>query len=206
MQVFTARPTPPRKSTPQMARPTARGPAIRQQDRLEPRRADHVLFRELPELRSSPDYHAHAPGDHAGGADHAADQLDDNVNVGLMRYSNDRGSDTTRRAGRHGREADGPDRGQPRGDEDCDRLVERCRLDPTVETFYEATQYYRGGNVYFGGGENATTYPSAFNKSDKFTSTPNGDTPSVTASRNAPTRPCTTRRRTRTARRTTSSS
>ena len=39
--------------------------------------------------------------------------------------------------------------------------------------------------MYFGGGADATTYPSAFSKSDKFTSTPNGDTPSVTASRNS---------------------
>ncbi len=53
---------------------------------------DHVLLRQLPQLEGKSHHHAHAPRDHAGGCHHLLDNLDDNVNVGLMRYSNDGGS------------------------------------------------------------------------------------------------------------------
>ncbi len=112
--------------------------------------------------------------------------LDDNVNVGLMRYSNDTGndSDTAAQGGMVVKEM---------GRIEDNRAAMTTEINswnasgwtPLSETLYEATQYYRGDKVYFGGGENATTYPSVFSKSDKFTSNPNGDTPSVTASRNA---------------------
>ncbi len=111
--------------------------------------------------------------------------LDDNVNVGLMRYSNDGGSgDTLAQGGMVVKEM---------GKIEDNRTAMQTELNswdpdgytPVSETLYEATQYYRGDKVYFGGGANATTYPSVFSKSDKFTSTPNGDTPSVTAARNA---------------------
>ena len=111
--------------------------------------------------------------------------LDDNVNVGLMRYSNDGGSGDA--------EAQGGMVVKEIGRIEDNRTAMQTELNswnasgftPVSETLYEATQYFRGDKVYFGGGADATAYPSAFSKSDKFTSTPNGDTPSVTASRNA---------------------
>ncbi len=111
--------------------------------------------------------------------------LDDNVNVGLMRYSNDGGSGEL--------QAQGGMVVKEMGKIEDNRAAMKTEINswiadgftPLSETLYEATQYFRGDKVYFGGGANATTYPSAFSKSDKFTSNPNGDTPSITASRNA---------------------
>jgi len=119
--------------------------------------------------------------------------LDNNVNVGLMRYSNDTGNDNDAAA-------QGGMVVKEMGRIEDNREAMKTEINswnaagwtPLSETLYEATQYYRGDKVYFGGGENTTLFPSAYNlvnssygKSDKFTSTPNGDTPSVTASRNA---------------------
>ncbi len=114
------------------------------------------------------------------------DNLDDNVNVGLMRYSNDTGNDNDAAA-------QGGMVVKEMGKIEDNRAAMKTEINgwnaagwtPLSETLYEATQYYRGDKVYFGGGANATTHPSVFSKSDKFTSNPNGDTPSVTASRNA---------------------
>ena len=114
------------------------------------------------------------------------DNLADNVNVGLMRYSNDTGNsnDAAAQGGMVVKEM---------GKIEDNRAAMKTEINswnasgwtPLSETLYEATQYFRGDKVYFGGGENATTYPGVFSKSDKFTSNPNGDSPSITASRNA---------------------
>ena len=119
--------------------------------------------------------------------------LDDNVNVGLMRYSNDTGNDNDAAA-------QGGMVVKEMGRIEDNREAMKDEIDswnaagwtPLSETLYEATQYYRGDKVYFGGGADQSLFPGAYNlvnanygKSDKFTSTPNGDTPSVTASRNA---------------------
>ncbi len=112
--------------------------------------------------------------------------MQDTVNVGLMRYSNDTGSDneTAAQGGMVVKEI-----GKIEDNRDAMKTEinswNAAGWTPLSETLYEATQYFRGDKVYFGGGSDATSYPSAFSKSDKFTSNPNGDTPSVTASRNA---------------------
>lgn len=119
--------------------------------------------------------------------------LDDNVNVGLMRYSNDTGNDNDAAA-------QGGMVVKEMGKIEDNRAAMTTEINswnaagwtPLSETLYEATQYYRGNKVYFGGGADQSLFPGAYNlvnssygKSDKFTSTPNGDTPSVAASRNA---------------------
>jgi type IV pilus assembly protein PilY1 len=119
--------------------------------------------------------------------------LDDNVNVGLMRYSNDTGSDNDAAA-------QGGMVMKEMGKIEDNRASMITEINswsaagwtPLSETLFEATQYFRGDKVYFAGGENQTLFPGAYNavntaygKSDKFTSTPNGDSPSITASRNA---------------------
>ncbi len=113
------------------------------------------------------------------------DNLDDNVNVGLMRYSNDGGSGDS--AAQGGMVVKAMARIE---DVRADMQTEingwnASGWTPLSETLFEATQYYRGGKVYFGGGADSALYPSQFSKSDKSTSLPNGDSPSVTASRNA---------------------
>jgi type IV pilus assembly protein PilY1 len=114
------------------------------------------------------------------------DSLANNVNVGLMRYSNDGGSgDET--------EAQGGmviNQIEPIEDARADMKVainswSADGWTPLSETLYEATQYFRGGKVYFGGGANSTLHPSQFSKSDRYTSSPNGDTPSITESRDS---------------------
>jgi type IV pilus assembly protein PilY1 len=112
--------------------------------------------------------------------------LADNVNVGLMRYSNDTGNsnDAAAQGGMVVKEI---------GKIEDNRAAMKAEIDswvaagwtPLSETLYEATQYFRGGKVYFGGGSTTSTHPSQYSKSDKFTSNPDGDMPSVTASRNA---------------------
>lgn len=113
------------------------------------------------------------------------DSLANNVNVGLMRYSNDGGSggDSEAQGGMviHPVEAIENARGPMKT---AINSWSASGWTPLSETLYEATQYFRGDQVYFGGGENSSLYPSAYSKSDVRTSLPNGDTPSVTASRN----------------------
>ena len=114
------------------------------------------------------------------------DSLDDNVNVGLMRYSNDGGDggETEAQGGMVINQI------EPIEDARTDMKAainswSAAGWTPLSETLYEATQYFRGGKVYFGGGADGTLYPSVFSKSDRFTGSPNGDTPSITASRNS---------------------
>jgi len=112
--------------------------------------------------------------------------LDNNVNVGLMRYSNDTGNgdDAAAQGGMVVKEM---------GRIEDNREAMKTEINawnpagwtPLSETLYEATQYFRGGKVYFGGGADATSHPSQYSKSDKFTSNPNGDSPSVTAARDS---------------------
>lgn len=114
------------------------------------------------------------------------DNLADNVNVGLMRYSNDSGNsnDAAAQGGMVVMAMDKIEDNRAAMKTEINSWVP-AGWTPISETLYEATQYYRGDKVYFGGGADATTHPSVFSKSDKFTSNPNGDTPSITASRNA---------------------
>ena len=112
------------------------------------------------------------------------DSLANNVNVGLMRYSNDGG-------GGGETEAQGGmviNQIEPIEDarDDMKTAIMSWNASgwtPLSETLFEATQYFRGGKVYFGGGSDATAFPSQFSRSDQFTSNPNGDTPSIAASR-----------------------
>ncbi|MGB7738002.1 MAG: hypothetical protein WBM03_02720, partial [Steroidobacteraceae bacterium] len=114
------------------------------------------------------------------------DNLADNVNVGLMRYSNDTGNGNDAAA-------QGGMVVMAMGKIEDNRAAMKTEINswnasgwtPLSETLYEATQYFRGDKVYFGGGENGTTYPSVYSKSDKSTGNPDGDSPSVTASRNS---------------------
>ena len=79
--------------------------------------------------------------------------LDDNVNVGLMRYSNDTGNndDYAAQGGMVVKEM---------GRIEDNREAMKTEINswnaagwtPLSETLYEATQYYRGDKVYFGGG------------------------------------------------------
>ncbi len=137
--------------------------------------------------------------------------LDDNVNVGLMRYSNDTGSDNDAAA-------QGGMVVKEMGRIEDNRAAMKTEINswnaagwtPLSETLYEATQYFRGDKVYFGGGADQTCsrrYPNAPSASPTSSPAPPTATRRASPLRATPrTRPCTTRRRTRTARRTTSSS
>jgi type IV pilus assembly protein PilY1 len=94
------------------------------------------------------------------------DNMADNVNVGLMRYSND--SDSTAEGGMviHPIEAIENARGPMK------TAIDGWVPDgftPLSETLYEAHQYFTGGDVAWG------------RTSDRFTGSPNGDTPSTGA-------------------------
>lgn len=104
-------------------------------------------------------------------AGNVLDQLS-GVNVGLMRYSNDGG-------GSSDDDAEGGMVIVPVGPVASNRDVMKAAINswnaagwtPLSETLYEATQYFRGGDVVWG------------ETSDVRTSYPNGDTPSVAESR-----------------------
>lgn len=97
--------------------------------------------------------------------------LGNNVNVGLMRYSNDNGSgDAAAEGGMVINQI------EPIEDARADMIAainswSAAGWTPLSETLYEATQYFRGSTVRFG------------LTSDKYSGTPNSDTPSVAASR-----------------------
>lgn len=100
------------------------------------------------------------------------DNLANNVNVGLMRYSNDGG-------GSNDSDAEGGMVITAMGRIEDNREAMKAAINswraegwtPLSETLYEATQYFRGQRVTYG------------LTSDRFTGLPNGDTPSVAASR-----------------------
>lgn len=117
-------------------------------------------------------------------ATNVLDSLGNNVNVGLMRYSNDGG-------GGGESEAQGGmviNQMEPIEDarEDMKAAINAWAPSgwtPLSETLFEATQYFRGDKVFFGGGSDTANFPSAFSRSDRFTGNPNGDTPSIAESR-----------------------
>ena len=86
--------------------------------------------------------------------------MQDTVNVGLMRYSNDTGSDneTAAQGGMVVKEI-----GKIEDNRDAMKTEinswNAAGWTPLSETLYEATQYFRGDRVYFGGGSDATSYP-----------------------------------------------
>jgi len=100
------------------------------------------------------------------------DSMADNVNVGLMRYSNDGGSGDAAAEGGMVVTAVGRIEDNRAGMKSEINSWVESGFTPLSETLYEATQYYRGAAVKWG------------LTSDKFTSLPNSDTPSVAGSRN----------------------
>ena len=92
------------------------------------------------------------------------DNMDDNVNVGLMRYSNDSSSDAKGGMVMHPVERIEDARGPIKA---AIADFEAAGWTPLTETLYEAHQYFIGGNVVWG------------QESDRFSGSDNGDTPSV---------------------------
>jgi type IV pilus assembly protein PilY1 len=92
------------------------------------------------------------------------DTMPDNVNVGLMRYSNDRSSNADGGMVMHPIERIEDARGPMK------TLIDDFQAagwTPLTETLYEAHQYFTGGNVVWG------------RTSDRFSGSDNSDTPSV---------------------------